>query len=70
MLQNRPEIRYSSDGLSVAVRWHGDEYWYRFDHPTVDSPEFGTTFRCLPGVFDEPDESWADPFSGPRLRSV
>jgi hypothetical protein len=69
-MEQRPQLRYSRDGLSVAVQFPGDEYWYRFDHPTVDTPEYGQTFRCVPGTFDEPDENWADPFTEPRLRSV
>lgn len=56
-----PEIRYSADGWSVAVRWFGDDYWYRFDHPTVNSREHGTTFRCMPGTFDDAGE-WINPF--------
>lgn len=69
IMQERPEIRYSTDGLSVAVRWPGDTYWYRFDHPTVDTPKFGPTFRCVPGTFDN-EPHWLDPFAQPRLRVI
>jgi hypothetical protein len=68
-MERRPQIRYSRDGESIAVRFPGDEFWYRFDHSTVDTVEFGPTFRCLPGTFEQADgEDWGDPFTEPRMR--
>ncbi|GAB2451948.1 hypothetical protein [Nocardia tengchongensis] len=63
-----PEIRISRYEHSVAIRWAGDENWYRFEPddfkyelPGTERHKVGT----LPGAW-EPDHEWIDPFADPR----
>lgn len=61
------EIRYNRYEGSVAIRWGGDENWYRFEHDAVRYGDDGRRFLVGPNAFqDTPDEEWVDPFQDPR----
>ncbi|MFD9614704.1 hypothetical protein ACFWWS_35600 [Streptomyces sp. NPDC059083] len=63
-----PQIRISRFEHSVAVRWDGDENWYRFE---PDDFKYGLpgTERFKVGPLPEqwkPDGEWLDPLDDPR----
>lgn len=61
-----PKIRISRYEHSIAIKWDGDENWYRIEPDDMYGP-LGKTCRVGPGPGQwEPDEEWIDPFADPR----
>ena len=63
-----PQIRLSRFERSIAIRWDGDENWYRFDPDDfLDNLPGTERFRVgtLPGEW-EPDGEWLNPLNDPR----
>jgi hypothetical protein len=62
-----PQIRINRYEHSIAVRWDGDENWYRFEPDDLKYLEVGKKFRVGPSPGEwEPDHEWIDPFADPR----
>ncbi|MEV7011920.1 hypothetical protein [Streptosporangium sp. NPDC051022] len=62
-----PEIRISRYEHSIAIRWDGDENWYRIEPEDMAYGPLGK--KCRVGTGDDlfgPDEEWLDPFADPR----
>ncbi len=62
-----PRIRISRYEHSVAIKWAGDENWYRFEPDQVRYLSEYERCKVGPGPGDwPPDEEWIDPFDDPR----
>ena len=62
-----PRIRISRYEHSVAIKWAGDENWYRFEPDQVRYLNEHERCKVGPGPGDwPPDEEWIDPFDDPR----
>jgi hypothetical protein len=61
------EIRYNRYEGSIALRWAGDENWYRIEHDHLRYGDAERRFLIGPNAFENtPDEEWIDPFKDPR----
>jgi hypothetical protein len=61
------EIRYNRYEGSIAIRWAGDENWYRIEHDDLRYGDAERRFLVGPHAFEgTPDEEWIDPFQDPR----
>jgi hypothetical protein len=53
---------------SIAIKWDGDENWYRIEPDDMTYGELGKKCRVGPGetLFDDGGLEWIDPFADPR----
>lgn len=62
-----PEIRVSRYEHSVAIKWAGDDNWYRFEPEDMRYGAGTERFKVGPGGFDDTaDAEWVNPFDNPR----
>lgn len=62
-----PQIRLNRFEQSIAIKWHGDDNWYRIEPEEMTYGALGKQCRVGPGedLFAVDDE-WLDPFADPR----